>query len=80
MKEHIADRAMRPLRGLFIALLWVSVPGSLISLAMMLRLAFDAWPHWAFGLSCASVLIATLGVASLSDNRLEARNRRQDLQ
>lgn len=80
MKEHIADRAMRPLRGLFIALLWASVPVSLLSLGMMMRLAFDAWPLWGFLVATASIIAVMFGIASLSDNRQERQHRQSDWQ
>jgi len=54
------------------AVMTFGVVAWLVCYFLMLRLAFDAWPLWAFFLACGSSVIVTLSLAAWLD-ALQAR-------
>lgn len=69
MKEHPIDRLMRPLKPLFIAGLWVSVPIFLFVLGQGLLAIRDTFGMSGMAICSIGSMISVFGIASLLDNR-----------
>ena len=69
--ENPIDRALRPLRGLFIALAVLSGPVFLFSYGKMIVAMYHAADGWLFAIVAFSHVIFWLGIASLIDNQSE---------
>lgn len=68
---HPIDRLMRRARGLIYLIAAAAFPVAVVGYGLMLKLAAENWPAWAFAAVCASHLIGLLGLASLIDSRQE---------
>ena len=69
MKEHPIDRLMRPLRPLFIAALWLSVPIILFVLGQGLLAIRDTFGLWGMAICSLGSMVSVFGIASLLDSR-----------
>jgi hypothetical protein len=67
--EQFLDRAMRPLRPVFVGLLILTLPVFMFTYGWGLKMILAETPRWVFLLVCLSNAIAWLGIASLIDIR-----------
>lgn len=72
---HIADKIALALRPLILAVAVLALPVFFLSYGYMLKLAFDAWPMWAFICACIAHAVIWLSAAMLRDRQLERHQR-----
>ena len=65
------ERFFRAIRIPLIVLMVVSAPVSMLAFGLMLKMAAEAWPLWAFVGAGVCIVTAGLGVFALTETRLE---------